>query len=50
MVEKFGVEKVSKIPASLGVPTLSRTDEQQTSEERKEVFQFPYQEAVGAFM
>ena len=27
MVEKFGVEKASRVPASSGVPTFSKADE-----------------------
>ena len=47
MVEKLG-EKASRVPASSGVPTFSKVDEQQTPEEKKEMFKFPYREAVGA--
>ena len=47
MVKKFGVEKASRIPASSGVPTLSKADEPQTSKE-KEMPNFLYQEAVGS--
>ena len=50
MVEKFGVEKASRIPASSGVPTLSKADESQTLEEKEDMLIFPYQEAVGALI
>ena len=49
MVEKFGVMKASMIPASSGVPTLSRADEPKIPE-KKEMLKFSYREAVGALM
>ncbi|CAN0123831.1 unnamed protein product, partial [Ascophyllum nodosum] len=50
MLDKFGVKKASRIPASSGVPTLSKADEPQTPEEKKEMLKFPYRAAVGALM
>ena len=50
MVEKFGVKKASRVPASSGVPTLSKADKPQTPEEKKDMLKFPYREAVGALM
>ena len=50
MVEKFGVKKASRVPASSGVPTLSKAGEPQTLEENKTMLNFPYREAVGALM
>ena len=43
MVEKCGVMKPSRLPASSGVPTLSQADEPQT-------LKFPCREAVGSLM
>ena len=37
LVQKFGEEKTSRIPASSGVPTLSKADEPQTPEKKKEM-------------
>ena len=37
MVETFGLKKASRVPASSGVPTLSKADEPQTPEEKKNV-------------
>ena len=42
MVEKIDVEKESRIPASSGMPTLSKADEPQTPEKRVEVSKFQY--------
>ena len=50
MVKKFGVEEVSRIPASSGVPTLSKADEPQTSVEKEDMLKFPYREGVEALM
>ena len=50
MVKKFGVKKASRVPASSGGPTISKVDEAQTPEEKKEMSKFPYREAVGARM
>ncbi|CAM9349897.1 unnamed protein product, partial [Ascophyllum nodosum] len=47
MVKRFDVKKATKIPAASGVPTLSKADEPQNSEEKKEMRKFPYREAVG---
>ena len=47
MVERFGVKKTSRVPASSGVPTLSKVDEPQTPAEKKYMLKFPYREAVG---
>ena len=41
MMKKFGIEKASSIPASSGVPTLSKADELQTSEEKEELLMLP---------
>ena len=48
-MEKFGVKKASRMPASSGVPTLSKADESRTPE-KKCMLKFPYREAVGALM
>ena len=50
MMEKFGVEKTNTIPASLKVPTLSKADKSQTPEEKEEMLNLPYREAVGALV
>ena len=50
MMEKFSVEKTNTIPASLEVPTLSKADEPQTPEEKEEMLNLPYREAVGALV
>ena len=50
MVEKFSVEKASKVSASSGVLTLSNADEPQDPEEKKYMLKFPDREAVGALM
>ena len=50
MVEKFGVKKVSMIPAPSGVPTLSKSNEPQTPEEKKHILKFPYRDAAEALM
>ena len=46
MVEKFGVKKASRVPASSGVPTLSKTDEPQTLE-KKEILEVPIPRGSG---
>ena len=46
--DKF--EKVNRVPASSGVPTLSKADESQTPEKKKEILKFLYRAAVGALM
>ena len=38
MVETFGVEKASGIPASWGVPTFSNADEPQTTKEKGDIY------------
>ena len=38
MVEKFGVAKVRRAPASLGVPTFLQVDEPQIPEEKEDMF------------
>ena len=48
MVKRFDVKKPTKIPASLGVPTLSKADEPRNPEEKEKMRKFPYREAVGA--
>ena len=50
MVETFGVEKASRIPAFSGVPTLSKVNEHQASEEKEDISKFLYREAVGMFI
>ena len=50
MVEKFGVEKARRTPASLGVPIFLQVDEPQTLEEEEYMFKLPNQEAVWALM
>ena len=37
VVENFGVEQASRIPASLGAPTLLKEDHHKTSEEKEEM-------------
>ena len=46
-VKRFDVKKTTKIPAALGVPTLSKADEPQNPEEKEKMRKFPYREAVG---
>ena len=50
MVQRFDVKKATKIPAALGVPTRSKTDEPRNPEEKEEVRKFLYQKAVGALV
>ena len=50
MVEKFDVKTARRVPALSGVPALSKADEPQTPEEKKDMLKFPYQEEVGALM
>ena len=50
MVETFGVEKANRTPASSGVPTLSKLDKLQASEEKESIVKIPYREAVEARM
>ena len=47
MVKRFDVKKVTKIPATSGVPTLSKADEPRNPEEKEDMRKFPYREAVG---
>ena len=49
-VKRFDVKKATKIPATSGVPTLSKADEPRNPEEKEEMRKFSYQEAVGALM
>ena len=50
MVKRFDVKKATKIPAALGVPTLSTADKPRNPEEKEEMRKFPYREAVGTLM
>ena len=50
MVEKFGVEEVRRTPAFRGCQLFLQANEPQTPEEDKDMFKFPYREALGAFM
>ena len=50
MVEKFGVEKARRMPASLGMPIFPQVDEPPTPEEEEDMFKLPNQEAVWALM
>ena len=49
MLKRFDVKKATKIPAALGVPTLSKADEPRNLK-KEEMRKFPYREAVGALM
>ena len=49
MVDKVGVEKASRTPASSGVPTLSQSG-WIANPGAKEDVKFPYREAVGALV
>ncbi|CAN0309900.1 unnamed protein product, partial [Ascophyllum nodosum] len=50
MVKRFDVKKATKIPAASGAPTLSKADEPRNPEDKEEMRNFPYREAVGAHM
>ena len=50
MVKRFDAKKATKIPATSGVPTLSKGDEPRNPEENEEMTKFPYREAVRALM
>ena len=50
MVEKFDVEKASRVPVSSGVPTLSKANEPQIPEEKEEMSKLSCQETVGVLM
>ena len=51
VVEKFGVEKAGRTPASLGgVNPFLQVNEPQTPEEEKSMLEFPYREALAALM
>ena len=50
MVERFGLNNASRIPASSGVPTLSKANESQAQEEEENMLTFPYQKVLGALM
>ena len=50
IVKRFDVKKATKISAASGVPTLSKADEPKNSEEKEEMREFPYREAMGALM
>ena len=50
VVEKFGVGKARRMPASLGVPIFLQVGEPPTPEEGEDMFKLPSQEAVWALM
>ena len=50
IVLKFGFKKTSRILASSGLPTLSKADDPHTAEEKEDMSEFPYREAMGALM
>ena len=49
VMETFGVQKASRVPASLEVPILSKADEPQT-QEKENMLKFPYRDAIGRLM
>ena len=51
MVKRFDVKKATIIPATSGVPTLSKADDEPWNpDEREEMRKFSHREAVGALM
>ena len=46
VMETFGVQKPSRVPASSEVTTLSKADEPQT-QEKDNMLKFPYRDAIG---
>ena len=50
MVETFGIEKASRTSAFSRVPTLSKADKPQTSDEKGGTVEIPYREAVEVLM